>query len=143
MANRRTLEGRMHHWAANGPYMFAAVLSLAKQCARSEDWQIGDDLSDVIQKFSLEEFEKVMNPERYCTSEELKQWKKGTFGWQLDWMPDIGTFTDEHCEIIAQSSTCDRAVGHFLTSEHTSPAQRTRIIKVIRDIQRDASPMRQ
>lgn len=143
MANRRTLGGRMKHWAANGPYTFAAVLSLAKQCARSQDWQVGDDLSDVIGKFSFEEFEKIMNPQRYCMIKELEQWKKGTCDWQLDCLPDIGTFTDQHCEIIAQSKTCARAVEHFLGCERTLPAHRARIIKTIRDIQRDASPVRQ
>lgn len=96
-----TLDEKLDIFEKQGPYTFKRALQLAKLCARSKEWQLGDTLTECIDKFSPVELEKILNPEKYCSPTEYEQWLRGTEGYTFE--NYTGTFTNEQLEVVANS----------------------------------------
>lgn len=102
-----TLEQRLDIFRDNGPYTFARAMQLAKMCARGDDLQIGDTLSECVHKFPPRELERLLNAEKYCTAEEYKAWLRGSENWSLKNYE--GEFDEGQLAVIAMTPMDDYA----------------------------------
>lgn len=135
----------MDKFQKKGPYTLKAALQVAKMCARSEDWQIGDTLSEVAHKFSPEEFDKLLHWKKHLPEEDHSAWCIGTGGdymklgngrvsanaWRLKRLDE--EFSDAHLDIIAGAS--DHTFSDLLESldiQYVSRGTRRMLLSVMR-----------
>jgi len=146
MANSDGLYDEMTHWEKNGPYTFEAALELAQECASSKgEYQLGDFLDEVVEKFSPAELRKILNPQKHCSTADFKLWLKGTEYWELKRLPDMTQMTGEHLAALAEEicNFNEVAQTYFEEYSYDSKEKRSRLVKFVqKQQQRDASPTR-
>lgn len=110
------VEAAMDKLEKEGPYTLERAMVVARMCARSQEWQIGDLFDDIPHKFSPEELKKLIHWKEHVPPAERKSWCEGTGGysetrpdgsisekaWKLQHL--TGELTDAHLDIIATVS---------------------------------------
>jgi len=97
---RHTLEAAINKFEKQGPYTFVNAFALAKRCARSNEWQLGDSLDIISHKFPLPEFKLLVNAKSHLNANDFAIWAKGTDDWDIQCINH--QHTNEQLALIAE-----------------------------------------
>lgn len=129
-----------------GPYTLDRALVVARMCARSEEWQIGDLFDEIPHKFSPTELNKLIHWKEHVPPAEHKNWCEGTGGYVQTWADGslkekawrfqhvTAELTDEHLDVIATVSDSNfQEILEHVEAVDLSPEVRRRWLTDLRE----------